>query len=174
MQTTLVITVLGPDKPGLVKSLSKTLNQFQGSWTESRMAHLAGKFAGILQVSLPVDQIDALTTALNELQSDSLKIQIEKTVEDTVVKPDKILTLGLLGQDRPGIIHDITQQLGTLNVNIEELESHIKEASMSGEILFSAELKLGLPQGVSTEAVQDILEDMSDQFMIDVMFSSAR
>jgi glycine cleavage system regulatory protein len=138
------------------------------------MAHLAGKFAGILQVSLPVDQIDALTTALNELQSDSLKIQIEKTVEDAVVKPDKILTLELLGQDRPGIIHDITQQLATLNVNIEELESHIKEASMSGEILFSAELKLGLPQGVSTEAVQDILEDMSDQFMIDVKFSSAR
>ncbi len=172
MQASLVITVLGPDRPGLVGSLSKTLNQFQGSWTESRMSHLAGKFAGILQVSLPVDQIDALTAALNGLQSESLKILIERTIEYEVKAPDKTLSLELLGQDRPGIIHDITQQLAKLNVNIEELESHVKEASMSGEILFYAELRLGLPTGVSAEAVQDTLEEMSDQFMIDVNFSS--
>ena len=172
MQASLVITILGPDRPGLVGSLSKTLNQFQGSWSESRMSHLAGKFAGILLVSLPVDQIDELTVALNQLQNQSLKMQIERVYDDEVKTPEKIINIGLLGQDRPGIIHDITQQLATLNVNIEELESHIKEASMSGEILFSAELKLGLPAGVTAEAVQESLEEMSDQFMVDVNFSS--
>ena len=172
MQASLVITILGPDRPGLVGSLSKTLNQFQGSWSESRMSHLAGKFAGILLVSLPVDQIDELTVALNQLQNQSLKMQIERVYDDEVKTPEKIINIELLGQDRPGIIHDITQQLATLNVNIEELESHIKEASMSGEILFSAELKLGLPAGVTAEAVQESLEEMSDQFMVDVNFSS--
>jgi glycine cleavage system regulatory protein len=172
MQASLVITVLGPDRPGLVGSLSKTLNKFQGSWSESRMSQLAGKFAGILLVSLSVDQIDELTAALNQLQSQSLKIQIERVNEDEVKTPEKIINIELLGQDRPGIIHDITQQLATLNVNIEELESNIKEASMSGEILFSAELKLGLPAGVTAEAVQETLEEMSDQFMVDVNFSS--
>ena len=172
MQASLVITILGPDRPGLVGSLSKTLNQFQGSWSESRMSHLAGKFAGILLVSLPVNQIDELTAALNQLQSQSLKIQIERVYEDEVKTPEKIINIELLGQDRPGIIHDITRQLATLNVNIEELESNIKEASMSGEILFSAELKLGLPAGVTAKAVQETLEEMSDQFMVDVNFSS--
>ena len=52
MQTSLVITILGPDKVGLVKSLSKTLNQHKGSWTESRMSRLGGKFAGLLEVSV--------------------------------------------------------------------------------------------------------------------------
>ncbi len=172
MQVSLVITILGPDRPGLVKTLSETLNQFQGSWTESSMAHLAGKFAGLVHVSVPENQVDALTTALQDLKQDGFQIQIEKTSPDLVVKPVQTLDLELLGQDRPGIIHDITRQLADLNVNIEELESEIKEASMSGGTLFCAKLKLGLPKNISPEAVQDALESMSDQFMVDLNFSS--
>ncbi len=171
MQVSLIITILGPDKPGLVESLSETLTKFGGSWTESRMAHLAGKFAGLLQVSLPAENVEPLTKAICELETDSFKIHVEKA-DSEVSKPVKILKLELLGQDRPGIIFDITQQLAKLEVNIEELESHIREASMSGEILFCAELTLGLPANVTSDEVQDALEEMSDQFMIDVNFSS--
>ena len=173
MQTTLIITILGADRSGLVKSISETINQFNGNWTESRMSHLAGKFAGILQVSLPQDQVDELTKALELLQSNGLKVSIEKAdqSEDATVKSAKVLSLDLLGQDRPGIVRDITDQLARLNVNIEELESQVKEASMSGGTLFSAQLKLGLPENVTTQAVQDSLESMSDQFMVDINFS---
>jgi glycine cleavage system regulatory protein len=171
MQVSLVITILGQDRSGLVKSLSEILNRFQGNWTESRMSHLAGKFAGILQISVPTDKVDELTTALQGLQSDGLKISIEKVDQDTTVAPTKVLSLELLGQDRPGIIHDITEQLARLNVNIEELESQVKEASMSGGTLFCAQLMLGLPENITTEAVKNSLEDMSDQFMVDINFS---
>ena len=170
MQVSLVITILGPDRSGLVKSLSETLNHFQGNWTESRMSHLAGKFAGIVQISVPTEQVEQLTTALQALQSDGLQISIEKVDQDKVA-PSKEISLELLGQDRPGIIRDITEQLARLNVNIEELESQVKEASMSGGTLFCAQLKLGLPENVTTEAVQDSLESMSDQFMVDINFS---
>ncbi len=170
MQASLVITILGPDQPGLVKSLSETLNHFQGSWSESRMIHLAGKFAGLVQVSVPSEAVDELTVALQALQSDSFQILIEKSGQTQIKIPTKILSLELLGQDRPGIIQDITEQLAHLNVNIEELESQVKEASMSGGTLFCAQLKLSLPEGVSTEEVQDSLESMSDQFMVDISF----
>jgi len=169
MQVSLVISVLGPDKSGLVKSLSETLNRFQGNWTESRMSHLGGMFAGLLLVSIPSDQVDPLTSALEDLQSDDLQIRIERS--DKAQTSTTMLSLDLLGQDRPGIIQDITEQLAHLNVNIEELESQIKEASMSGGVLFYAQLKLGLPEGVSPEVVQDSLESMSDQFMVDINFS---
>jgi glycine cleavage system regulatory protein len=170
MQTSLVITILGSDRSGLVKSISETLNQFNGNWTESRMSHLAGKFAGILQISVAEDQVDDLTSALQALQSDGLQVSIEKAEQAQTI-PSKVLSLDLLGQDRPGIIRDITEQLARLNVNIEELESQVKEASMSGGTLFSAQLKLGLPENVTTDAVQDSLESMSDQFMVDINFS---
>ena len=174
MQVSLVITILGSDQPGLVKSLSETLNRFSGNWTESRMSHLAGKFAGILQVSVPEAQVTELTTALKALQSNGLQISIEKADQDISAKATtatKVLSLELLGQDRPGIIRDITEQLARLNVNIEELDSEVKEASMSGGTLFFAKLQLGLPESVTTEAVQDSLESMSDQFMVDINFT---
>ncbi len=171
MQASLIISILGPDKSGLVKSLSETLNRFQGNWTESRMSHLAGMFAGLLLVSIPTDQVSELTSALEALQSDGLHIHVERSDEIQTSKATTMLSLDLLGQDRPGIIQDITEQLAHLNVNIEELESHIKEASMSGGVLFYAQLKLGLPEGVSPDAVQDALESMSDQFMVDINFS---
>lgn len=171
MQVSLVITILGPDQPGLVKSLSETLNKFQGNWTESRMSHLAGKFAGLLHISVPTDKVEQLTDALHALETETFKILIEKTSPEVIPEPTQTLSLELLGQDRPGIIYDVTQQLAGLNVNIEELESEVKEASMSGGTLFHAKLKLGLPADVTPDTVQDVLESMSDQFMVDLNFS---
>lgn len=171
MQVSLVITILGPDHPGLVKSLSQTLQQNTANWTESRMSHLAGKFAGLLRVSVEENKIEQLTIDLQNMDNHSFKVLIEKTDSKSIKTPAKLLNLELLGQDRPGIIHDITQQLAILNVNIEELESEIKEASMSGEMLFIAKLTLSLPESITVDAVQDALESMSDQFMVDINFS---
>ena len=171
MQTSLIITILGPDKTGLVKSLSKTLKTFNGNWTESRMIHLAGKFAGLVHVSIAAEQVDDLTKALLALESETFKISIDQSDIALDTSGKQIMSLELLGQDRPGIIQDITEQLACLKVNIEELESEIKEASMAGGMLFSAQLKLSLPENVSPEAVQDSLESMSDQFMVDINFS---
>ncbi len=171
MQVSLVITVLGPDRKGFVKSLSETINKNHGSWKESRMSHLAGKFAGIMQIAVPEDYLESLSTELNNLQTDSFKITIEKAVKNTNQATTATLSLELMAQDRQGIIHDITKQLEQLNVNIEELDTEVREASMSGGTLFIAKLTLGLPDGVSADEVQDSLESMSDQFMVDLDFS---
>jgi len=170
MQVTLVITILGEDKPGLVESISTVLNDANGNWTDSRMVHLAGKFAGLLQITLAEDKVEEFKSRLLELQSGQLKIAIESASEN-YVDPVKTINLELLGQDRPGIIRDITRELAKLHVNIEELDSEIRQASMSGETLFCANLKLGLPNDVSTDVVKDMLEEMSDQFMVDVNFN---
>lgn len=172
MQASLVITILGPDRKGFVKSLSETISQYKGSWTESRMSHLAGKFAGILQITVAENKLEELTDALLNLQTDSFKINIERTDDKFSSTTKNVVCLELLGQDRPGIIHDITKQLEQLNINIEELDSETKEASMSGGTLFIAKLTLGLPEAVSPDDVQDSLEEMSDQFMVDLDFSS--
>ncbi len=169
MQTSLVLTILGKDNQGLVKGLSAVLHDHHASWEESRMIHLAGKFAGLLQVSLPVDQLESLENALKKLQDKGLSVVIEHA-QDVGESSNHTLELEILGQDRPGIIHDITHQLAELHINIEKLESEIRTAPMSGEHLFYAELTLGLPDGVSNEDVQDSLEAMSDQLMVDFNF----
>lgn len=173
MNKSLIISIFGPDQPGLVKSISETIEKYQGSWSESRMTHLAGKFAGIVSISIAVDKIEELKSSLDELQTDTFRIFLEEEVPSAVAKPpsEHTLSLELMAQDRPGIIHDITQQLAKLNVNIEELKNSVKQASMSGGTLFCAKLKLSIPKNTKAEVVQETLEDMSDQFMVDLIFS---
>ncbi|TXH70816.1 MAG: ACT domain protein [Thiothrix sp.] len=169
MHTTLILTVLGPDHPGLVKSLSEILNQQQGNWTESRMVHLGGQFAGLLQVALPSERVANLKAALDVLKDTGLKVLIAEANESSASTDQ--LKVEVLGLDRPGIIRDITTQLASLKVNIEELYSEQRPAPMSGGMLFFAALSLSLPQGISAEQVQTKLEDLSDQLMVDLNFA---
>lgn len=169
MQIPLVLTILGEDRQGLVNTLSQILQEHQANWSESRMVHLAGKFAGVLLVSLPEQQLASLQSSLEALKAKGLQVVVEQS-ELPEASADQTLKVELLGQDRPGIIHDISLQLAKLNVNIEELESEQRIASMSSEVLFYAQLELALPKNVSPEAVQDSLEELSDQLMVDLNF----
>lgn len=169
MQTSLSITILGSDRSGLVKSLSEVVKNHHGNWQESRMVRMDGQFAGLAHVSIASELAEALTQALSALQNDELQIQIKQS--KTSAPPTKTLSLELLGTDRQGIIHDITQQLATLNINIEKLHSEQRIAPMSNETLFYAEVVLGLPEGVNEEDVQAVFEEISDSLMIDITFN---
>ena len=53
MTTSLVLTFVGDDRPGLVNAVSQTVAAHGGTWLESRSARLAGKFAGVVLVGVP-------------------------------------------------------------------------------------------------------------------------
>jgi glycine cleavage system regulatory protein len=171
MNKTLVITVLATDRPGIVKTISKTLVAHNGTWLDSRMMNLADKFAGLLHVSVPENQLVKLKEALQVLHETDNQLQVlMEEADEVAATPESHLSLELLGADRPGIIDDITEVLTRLKVNINNLETEQRTASMSSEILFYANLELGLPEGVSDEDVQDALEALSDQLMVDIDF----
>lgn len=67
-----VLTLIGPDRPGIVDSVSEVVVANGGNWLESRMAHLAGKFAGVLRVEVPEEQAAALEVALGRLETTGL------------------------------------------------------------------------------------------------------
>jgi len=170
MNKTVVITVLATDRPGIVKTISEILVSHNANWIESRMVNLADKFAGLVQISVPAKQRQALKNTLRDLHNadNQLHILMEDASEEGMAQAQSHLTLELIGADRPGIIDDITGSLVRLNVNIKELESEQREASMSSEILFWAKLQLGLPNNISNDDVQDALEALSDQLMVDI------
>ena len=171
MHVPLIMTLLGSDQTGIVSSISEILEEHQSSWSESQVSHLAGKVAGLIKISVPENQIKDLTAALDNFLSDELQITLETAPPETSTQASKTIQVELLCQDRLGIIHDVTEVLTKLNVNIEELDTQLKEASMAGGMLFSAELTLGLPENVDADEVEDRLEEMSDQFMIDINLS---
>ena len=73
-----------------------------------------------------------------------------------------------MGQDHPGIVHDITRILAGHDVNVLELETHCQSASMSGENLFLAHARLMIPADASLEDLQDELEKLANELMVDI------
>jgi glycine cleavage system regulatory protein len=168
MRTSLVLTVIGDDRPGLVSALSDEIVAFDGNWTETRMASLGGKFAGILRVTVPLARVDALIAALRKLDEQSLQLVIQRSTAEEPFTGSRILELDLIGQDRPGIVRDISRLLADHGVNIEELETTCVSGSFSGEALFKARARLSLPPDLSTAALRNALEALANELMVDI------
>lgn len=164
----LVLTLLGEDRPGLVESLSQIIAAHEGNWLESRMSHMAGKFAGILRASVPTMRAEALTHALHELEAQGLRIMLEWSSADTPPVPHQRLKLDLLGHDRPGIIRDISHALVWRGINIDELQTEYTSAPMSGVMLFKVTAYLRLPPDVVIAEFQDNLEQVAHDLMVDI------
>ncbi|MEO8137121.1 MAG: ACT domain-containing protein, partial [Betaproteobacteria bacterium] len=129
----LVVTVVGPDRPGLVSLLSDCGRAHGASWEESRMASLAGQFAGIVHFAVPPEQKAALTAALHALRTVGLEAVVVAGVAAAGSAEGRLLRLELVGQDRPGIIRDVSGAVAELGVSIRELTTEMSSAAMSGE-----------------------------------------
>ena len=142
MTTPLVITVISADKPGLVESLAQVINRHGGNWLESRMARMAGQFAGILRVDVANDQLEALRIDLDGLSAQGINVQV--AISGQADEPQqRTLQLTLVANDRAGIVHEVSRVLASHGVNVESLETECTPAPMSADLLFKARALLG-------------------------------
>ena len=167
MRTSLVLTVIGDDKPGIVEQLSERVLATGANWEESRMARLAGKFAGLLRVSVAADQADALAAALRELDSEGLLVVVARS-GDVAAVAYRLVRLELIGHDQPGIVRDISRALARHGANIEELETDVTSAPMSGDMLFTARVTVGVPATVTVDQLREVLEELAGELMVDL------
>lgn len=167
MTVPLIITVIAADKPGLVESLAQTIKQHDGNWLDSRMARMGGQFAGILRVDIAADSVDPLRNQLQGLTSRGISIQLAVT-GDADPAPQQQLYLSLVGNDRPGIVHEVSAILSRHGINVEHLETQVQPAPMSSELLFHARARLGLLPQTDTEALRADLESLADELMVEL------
>lgn len=167
MRKSMVLSVLGHDSPGLVEKLSKLIVAHQGQWVESRMASLAGQFAGILRVDIPSENVADFQKTLNQSDSLGLKVIFEECGTSQSQKHNEV-KIELIGQDQPGIVHRISSELAKLNASVDELHTEVVEASMSGELLFKASLNIHIPQQTSTATIREVLEDLANELIVDI------
>jgi glycine cleavage system regulatory protein len=166
--TSLTLTLIGRDRPGLVKALSERIVAVGGNWLESRMARLAGQFAGILLVEVPEAEVERLMEDLRGLETEGVRITVERGVGETQPRLHRIVVLELIGQDRPGIVREIAQVLLGRRVNIEELVTEVVSGSFSGESMFRATARLRVPETVPIEELRDLLEHLANELMVDL------
>ena len=166
--TSLVLTILGPDRPGLVEQIARLVAEHEGNWLESRMAHLAGQFAGILRVEVDAARAESLTQALAGMAKSGLETIVYPDPAASIPSNRPLVKLDLLGQDRPGIIRQISGVLAALGVNVEELNTECRAAAETGQPLFHAVADLRLPPDVSEEDLRTALENVAADLMVDL------
>lgn len=167
MDNQFVMTIIAKDRPGLVESLSRTVADHQGNWLESRMAHLGGQFAGILRASVPAGSAEKFLAALRGLESSGIKINVTADAAD-VTPSGRRAALGLVGQDRPGIVRQIAQALARNGINVEELSTETSSAPMTGETLFHTQAEIQLPQSCSISELRAEMEKIASDLMVDI------
>lgn len=156
MQTTLVMTVIGPDRTGLVESIARTVAEHGGNWLESRMCRLGGEFAGLIRVVVPDEQKRPLIAALEKIAD--LTIVVRSETPPQSAKQAVLVTLEVVGQDRPGIVREMTRALSAQGINVEELVTECVSAPMSGEPLFQAHAQILVTGEITLESLQQTLE----------------
>ena len=167
----LVLTIIAADKPGLVERVAQSIAAHGGNWLESRMSRMAGQFAGILRVGVPAEAHDELVDALQRLGKEGIRVLIaESGIEQSCTwKP---IAMELVGNDRPGIVRDITRVLTEQGVSLERLVTDVRPAPMSNEPLFHAEAILAVPLTLSLDVLQKRLETLADELLVDLKFST--
>ncbi len=164
----LVLTLIGPDRPGIVEAIAEPIARHGGNWLESRMAHLAGKFAGILRIEVAAAQEAALSAALRALEQGGLKLTIEASPSGQPAAGARVMVLELMGLDRPGIVREISGALADHGVNIEELVTDRTTAPMSGELLFRSRARVAFPPRVDPDQLRRRLEELAADLMVQV------
>jgi glycine cleavage system regulatory protein len=168
MKIPFVITLIGADRPGLVRALAQEVAAAEGDWLESRLAALAGKFAGVVQVAVPEAHSAALIARLKALEAQGLRVTVEAGSSAGASAPGRVVQLDLIGQDRPGIVRDIARLLAERQVTVDELETGTSSGAFSGETLFKAHARLRVPPQLPTGELRSLLEALANELMVDV------
>lgn len=163
----LVLTVIAQDQPGLVERLAGCVANHGGNWLESRMARMAGQFAGIVRVDVPAEAHGGLIKELEALSAHGIRVQLAASGSEPGGR-FTVIRLELVGNDRPGIVRDITRVLAEQGVNLESLLTEVAPAPMSGELLFTAEALLAVPETLALEQLQARLETLADDLMVEL------
>lgn len=167
MAKTLVLTFIAEDRPGLVEKLSEAVTGQGGNWLESRMAHLAEKFAGIARVEIPGDRVSSFKDALKALEAEGFRLTVEEARGDAP-PGGTVLTLDLVGPDHPGIVREISHCLAERGISVEEMETDIRQAPMGGGALFYAQARIRGPAGLNEQELRQALEGLTAALMVDI------
>ncbi|MBK8456389.1 MAG: hypothetical protein IPL47_04110 [Phyllobacteriaceae bacterium] len=168
MVTPLILTFVANDRPGLVDALSREVTAAGGNWLESRTAHMAGKFAGIVHVDVPDrERAGALKARLAGLAADGIAVTVDDTPSD-VGELGVALVIELVGPDQPGIVRDIAHCLAAHRASIDEMDTETSDAPMGGGMLFHARIEVRGPADMDEAALRGELERIAGALMVDI------
>ncbi len=173
MDTAFIISFIGDDRPGLIEELSAVITEQGGNWRESRLQQLAGKFAGLVSVSLPAGRGEELRHALKALAPRGLSVKV--TALESLPEAEyagRTIRLAIVGPDRPGIVREISAALARQHINVVDMHSDVSSAPMSAEAIFTASVEAHIAEQSDLDELNEALEDIANQMLVDVQLET--
>lgn len=172
--TTLILTVAGADRPGLVSAVADIVDAHGGNWENSRLAELAGTFAGVIQITLADDRVEELRRALHDLDG-LLAVTVSAGAEPgeagaaggTASSPRRV-AVTVLGDDRPGIVREIAGVLSAHALSIESMTTETRDAAMAGGRLFESAVTATVPESADLAALREDIERLTHDLQVDI------
>jgi glycine cleavage system regulatory protein len=171
----LTLTLIGPDKTGIVASLAQIATSLGGNWLDSRMMRLGGTFSGIVRISIPDSEVGTFSSeAVRFLTENDFQYSLVPTSPGDGSVSGGRVNLTLSGQDHPGIVHGIFSTFKEAGVNVEELSTGLQAAPWSGTPVFEARARLFVPDGISVDALLASLEAIAADLLVEVEISGSQ
>jgi glycine cleavage system regulatory protein len=162
---TLIIGLVGQDKPGLIDAVAQEVYNAKGNWLSSNFSHMAGQFAGFAEVQIPITSIDSLESALVKIPD--LNIQLYKG-DATNQSNHSVISIDVVGNDRKGIVQELSSTLNTFELNIVKFESHCESAPNWGSILFKAKAVIQVNDQFDLDELQETLEAIANDIVVEL------
>ncbi len=166
--TSLVATVMGPDRPGIVSLLSERAQGFGANWAESRIATLEGQVAGLVHFEVPSQNAESMAAALSTLESSGVHVVVTRQEQIPVPAGRRAIKLELIGHDRPGIVTELSGSLARRRVSIEDLHTEIVDGPTPAEHLFKVRALLVVPESVPNDELRRALEPLIKEMTVDI------
>ena len=170
------LSLIGEDRPGIVKEVSSRIHQAGFNIEDSRMAVLGREFGLILLASGPQDSLNAVRDSLVGLQDQGFLVEFKQTDAPSGAPPGTARVpyrVSVYGMDNEGIVHAFADAMAQRQINVEMLETESGAAPLSGADLFSMEMTIAVPGDLPPAELRALITRLGDQHGVDASLSPA-
>ena len=157
----LVLTIIGRDRAGVVAALADVVRFHDGNWKRSELAEIAGVFAGVVVVEVGDDRVDELLTNLLVLRDQGVHVTAQQVEAPTAVPDAEEVRLRLTGEDRPGVVHEVSTAISELGISISRLGTVTDLPGEDGGTRFEITVRLTVPVEADLDAVLDSIGEVA-------------
>jgi glycine cleavage system transcriptional repressor len=167
----IVLSGLGPDRPGIVAATTRFLRERGANVEDSRAAVLGGEFGLMVLASGTSDTVSGLLSAGEALdRATGIVFQMRETVSPETHRRERALPYRVEANamDHEGIAHAVTDALYRAGINIVSMETAVRNAPITGTEVFSLVARVDIPDGVSPASVRAALNAVAHDQNLDV------
>jgi glycine cleavage system transcriptional repressor len=167
-----VVFVLGPDRPGIIAAVSRTVYEQGCNLEDVSQTSLQGQFVGIFIASAPggIRERELLAALHGSCEPLGLFVHL-RPVEAAGRAPERSVepyVITTVGPDRPGLVAGITELLARHGANITNLKAVSRGARAGQEYVTFYEVEI--PADSDRRAFRAALRERARELGLDVNF----